>query len=187
MIDGFDSRVAFTLLVGLVAVQRLAELAVSRRHLTALLARGAREVGAAHYPWMVALHTAFLVACVAEVWFLDRPWRVPFGLAWLLVFVAALALRWWTLRTLGERWTTRVLVLPGEPLVKGGPYRLLRHPNYVAVVLELAALPMVHGAWMTAVVFGVANLLLLRVRISVEEAALECAGESGAIVTEGRW
>jgi methyltransferase len=181
-----DSRVAFTLLVGLVAVQRLGELAVSRRHLRALLARGAREVGASHYPWMVALHTAFLVACVAEVWLLDRPWRARAGLAWFLVFLAALALRWWTLRTLGERWTTRVLVLPGAPLVEGGPFRLLRHPNYTAVVLELAAIPMIHGAWMTAVVFGVANLVLLRVRIGVEEAALECASGPGAVATGSR-
>ena len=172
MIFGIDSRVVFTVLVGVIAAQRLWELAVSRRHLRELLARGGREVGAGHYPWMVALHTGFLVSCAAEVWLLHRPWRPLAGLAWLLVLAAALGLRWWTLRTLGGRWTTRVVVLPEEPLICSGPYRWLRHPNYLTVVLELLAIPMLHGAWLTATVFGVANLALLRVRIGVEEAAL---------------
>jgi methyltransferase len=175
VIAGLESRVAFSLLIAAVALQRLWELALSRRHLRALLARGAREVGASHYPWMVALHTAFLVACLAEVWLLGRPFRLPLALGALAVLAVAVALRLWTLASLGERWTTRVLVLPGEPLVTAGPYRWLRHPNYLVVVLELAAIPLVHGAWLTAVVFGLGNLALLRLRIGVEEAALAAA------------
>jgi methyltransferase len=122
---------------------------------------------------MVALHTAFLASCVAEVWLLDRPWRPVVGLVSMLVLVAAFGLRWWTLKTLGNRWTTRVVVVPGETLVSSGPYQWLRHPNYVAVVLEIAAIPMIHCAWITAVVFSVANLVLLTVRVRAEEGALK--------------
>lgn len=177
---GVDSRVAFTALIVAIAIQRAWELGVSARHLRALKARGAIEVGADHYPWMVALHSVFLVSCVAEVWLLDRPWRPVSAGSAVLVLGAALALRWWTLATLGERWTTRVLVVPGEELVTSGPYRLLRHPNYLAVVAEIAAIPMVHCAWLTAVVFTVANLLLLRERIRVEEGALRGLAAGGA-------
>lgn len=187
MILGIDSRIAYLVLIGLVAGQRLWELAVSRRHLRALLARGASEVGAGHYPWMVVLHTAFLASCVAEVWLLDRSFGPAQALIWLGVLAVALGLRWWSLRTLGERWTTRVVVLPGAPLIRTGPYRWFRHPNYLVVVLELAAIPMVHGAWLTAVLFGVANLVLLKVRIGAEEAALERAAfEAGPTAEGGR-
>ncbi len=169
---GVDSRVAFTALVGVVALQRLWELRVANRNLAALVRGGAYEVGAGHYPWMVALHASFLVGCVAEVWGLRRPFVEPIALASLAVLAAALALRWWTLRTLGDRWTTRIIVVPGEALVAGGPYRWLRHPNYLAVVLEIVAIPMLHCAWLTAAVFSLANLVVLRVRIGCEERAL---------------
>jgi len=169
---GVDSRVTFTILIVIIAIQRVWELGVSNRHLRALKARGAIEVGTGHYPWMVALHTAFFVSCVAEVWLLDRPWRpVVAGVA-VIILGAALTLRWWTLSTLGDRWTTRVLLVPGEELVSSGPYRWLRHPNYLAVVFEIAAIPMIHCAWLTALVFTIANLVLLRERIRVEEEAL---------------
>ncbi len=171
-----DSRFLYTLLVLLVAVQRLLELRVSRRHERSLRARGAVEVGAGHYPVMVALHTLFLVSCAAEVWWLGRPFVPWLGWTALAVLVAAQGLRYWTISTLGERWTTRVLVPPGEPLVAGGPFRYLRHPNYLAVALEIAALPLVHAAWLTAVVFSLANALLLRARIGVEERALAAGG-----------
>ena len=172
MIFGIDSRVAYTIFIAVVALQRLLELAVSRRNLKKLRDRGGHEVGREHYPWMVALHSAFLAACVAEVWLLERPWHLTAAIVWLLVLAAAEGLRWWTLRTLGDRWTTRVMAVPGEPLVTTGPYRWLRHPNYLVVVLELLVIPMIHGAWLTAVVFGFANLILLRQRIRVEEDAL---------------
>ncbi len=169
---GVDSRIAYMVLIALIAIQRVWELGVSTRHFRALKARGAVEVGGGHYPWMVTLHTAFLVSCVAEVWLLDRPWRPVMAVFAMLILGAALMLRWWTLATLGERWTTRVVVVPGEELVTSGPYRWLRHPNYLVVVLEIAAIPMVHCAWLTAAVFTIANLVLLRERIRVEEGAL---------------
>ncbi|MGD9253220.1 MAG: isoprenylcysteine carboxylmethyltransferase family protein [Holophagae bacterium] len=176
----FDPLVAFTAVVALIALLRLAEIRVARRNAERLVAAGAFEVGRSHYPWMVALHTLFLVSCVAEVWLFDRPWIPAVSAVAFVVLGLALALRWWTLETLGDRWTTRVFVLPGEELVSGGPYRLLRHPNYLAVVLEIAAIPMLHFAWVTAVVFSIANLALLRVRIGVEEDALASATSGGA-------
>jgi len=169
---GVDSRIAYTVLIALIAIQRVWELGVSTRHFRALKARGAVEVGDGHYPWMVTLHTAFLVSCVTEVWLLDRPWRPVLAVFAMLIIGLALMLRWWTLATLGDRWTTRVLVVPGEELVSSGPYQWLRHPNYLVVVMEIAAIPMIHCAWLTAAVFTIANLVLLRERIRVEEGAL---------------
>jgi methyltransferase len=177
---GVDSRIAYTLLVAVIAVLRVRELGVSKRHLRVLEGRGAIEVGAGHYPWMVSLHTTFLLSCVAEVWLLDRPWRPLVATAAMLVLVAATALRWWTLSTLGERWTTRVLVVPGEDLVRAGPYRWLRHPNYLVVVMEIAAIPLVHCAWLTAGVFSITNLVLLKERIRVEDEALSRLAAGGA-------
>jgi methyltransferase len=166
------SLAAFTVLVVLVGLERLAELVVSRRNAAWSLERGGRESGQGHYPVMVVLHTGFLVAMLVEAW-VRRP-DVPAALAWtmLLLVLAAQALRWWCIVTLGHRWNTRVIVVPGLPSVTGGPYRLLRHPNYVAVVVEGIALPLVHSAWITALVFTLANAVLLSVRIRVEDAAL---------------
>jgi methyltransferase len=160
-------------LVGAVVVARLVELRVARRHLSWARERGGVESGAGHYPVMVALHTALLLGCVVEVLLLDRPFLPWLGWQMLALLVAAHGLRWWCIRTLGPQWNTRVVVVPGLPLVTGGPYRWLRHPNYVAVVLEGIALPLVHGAWLTAAAVTVLNLvLLLGVRIPVEERAL---------------
>lgn len=178
-LDLFDTRLLYTALVALVAAQRLAELAVSRRNERRLRTRGAVEAGSGHYPWMVALHTAFLVSCLAEVWLLGRPFVPWLAGPALAVLALASALRYWTLRTLGERWSTRVLVLPDAPPVVGGPYRFLRHPNYLAVVLEIAALPLVHTAWATALLFSAANGFLLRLRIRTEEQAL-AGGDPGS-------
>jgi len=166
------SLAAFTVVVALVAVERLVELVVSKRNAAWSLQRGGVESGRGHYPAMVVLHTGFLVAMLVEAW-VRRP-DVAAGLAWsmLALVVAAQGLRWWCIATLGPRWNTRVIIVPGLPPVTGGPYRLLRHPNYVAVVVEGVALPMVHGAWITAVVFTVANAALLRVRIRAEDEAL---------------
>ena len=166
------SLTAFVVVVGLVALERLAELVVSKRNAAWSLARGGRETGRGHYPVMVVLHTGFLAAMLLEA-VLRRP-EVPGALAWsmLALVVAAQALRWWCIVTLGRRWNTRVIVVPGLPPVRTGPYRLLTHPNYVAVVVEGAALPLVHGGWITAASFTVLNAALLRVRIGVENAAL---------------
>jgi methyltransferase len=110
------------------------------------------------------------------VWLLGRPWITAVATAACVTLAAALALRWWTLRTLGDRWTTRIMVVPREALVTSGPYRFLRHPNYLVVVLEIAAIPMLHCAWLTAAVFSLANLALLRLRIATEERALREGG-----------
>ena len=170
-----SSETWFVVLVALVALERLAELVVSQRNTAWSLARGGREHGAGHYPFMVVLHTGLLAGALVEVLLANRPY-VPV-LAWtmLTLVVLAQALRWWCITTLGKRWSTRVVVVPGLPLVTGGPYRWLRHPNYVAVVVEGFALPLVHSAWLTAVVFTLANAALLRVRIGVEDAALTTA------------
>ncbi|HUO87104.1 MAG TPA: isoprenylcysteine carboxylmethyltransferase family protein [Thermoanaerobaculia bacterium] len=167
-----SSQVAYLALILAVAAIRLVELAISRRHQRRLEARGAFEVGAGHYPVMVALHTGLLLAAPAEVLLLDRPFIPGLGWPMLALLAATMALRWWVIATLGERWTTRVIVLPGAPLVTAGPYHRLRHPNYLAVAFEIVALPLVHTAWWTATAFGLANLWLLAHRIGVEESAL---------------
>jgi methyltransferase len=163
----------YSVLIALVVLERLAELVVSRRHAGWALSRGGVEHGRGHYPWMVLLHTGLLVACLGEAWILDRPFNPAVGWTMLAVVVAAQALRWWCILTLGRRWNTRVIVVPGMPLVARGPYRRLRHPNYVAVVAEGIALPLVHGSWVTALVFTLLNAWLLTVRIRTEDRALE--------------
>ena len=162
----------YVLLIAVVACERLAELVIARRNLAWSLERGGVEVGAGHYPVMVVLHTAFLVGCLAEVFLLDRPFLPALGWSMLAIVVAAQVLRWWCITTLGPRWNTRVVVIPGAPRVNGGPYRLFSHPNYVAVVAEGIALPLVHTAWITALVFTVLNAALLTRRITTENAAL---------------
>ena len=163
---------AFTILVALVGVERVAELVVSTRNAAWSKERGGVETGLGHYPFMVVLHTGFLVAMLVEA-VVRRP-DVPAALAWsmLLAVVAAQALRWWCIATLGRRWNTRVIVVPGLSPVRSGPYRWLSHPNYVAVVVEGVALPLVHASWVTALVFTVANAALLTVRLRAENAAL---------------
>ena len=177
-----DTRLLYLVLVAAVAAGRLIELRIAERHRRSLLARGGFEAGAGHYPWMVALHTAFLFSCPLEVWLLGRPFLPFLAASMLVLLLGAVALRWWVIATLGERWTTRILILPGAPPVAGGPYRVLRHPNYLAVVTEIAALPLVHTAWITALAFSVLNIWLLRVRIRAEEAALAGASDYEAVL-----
>lgn len=153
------------------AAQRSAELVHSARNERRLAARGAREHAAGHFPLLVLVHLLLPVLLVAEVLVLGaRPG--PLGPLWLVAWLAAQALRYAAVRALGERWTVRIWVLPGEPLVRRGPYRFLRHPNYLAVVLELAAAPLMFGAWRTALVVGVLNAVGLALRIRAEERAL---------------
>ena len=159
-------------LVGLVALERLAELVVARRNAAWSFRNGGVEHGASHFPVMVVLHTGFLVAMVAEVWLLQRPFLPWLGWPCLAVALGCQALRWWVIRTLGPRWNTRVIVIPGLAPVTTGPFRWLRHPNYLAVVTEGIALPLVHTAWITALGFTVANAMLLAVRIRIEDRAL---------------
>ncbi|MFD8530355.1 isoprenylcysteine carboxyl methyltransferase family protein [Streptosporangium canum] len=164
----------YLLLVLLVGAERLAELVVARRNARWSTARGGVVSGQGHYPWMVALHTGLLAGCLLEAGLTGRPFAPALGWPMLVLVVAAQGLRWWCIAALGHRWNTQVIVVPGLPPVTRGPYRLhrLRHPNYVAVAVEGAALPLVHGAWITAVTFTVLNAALMVVRIRCEETAL---------------
>jgi len=162
----------YVLLIVAIALERLVELVVSQRNLSWSRARGGAEFGARHYPVMVALHTGLLAGCLVEVFALHRPFIPALGWPMLAIVLAAQGLRWWCIATLGPQWNTRVIVVPGAERVADGPYRFLPHPNYVAVVAEGVALPLVHTAWITALVFTVLNAALLRTRVKVENAAL---------------
>jgi methyltransferase len=162
----------YVLLIGAVAVERLAELVVTKRNRAWSQAHGGVEFGAGHYPVMVALHTALLVGCLAEPIVLHRPFIAALGWPMLAIVIAAQTLRWWCISTLKHQWNARVIVIPGAARITGGPYRLLPHPNYLAVIAEGFALPLVHTAWITALVFSVLNAVLLRTRIHIENTAL---------------
>lgn len=153
-------------------VERLIELVVSARHLAWARARGGQEFGAGHFPFMAAVHTLLLASCIVEVLVAHRPFVPWLGWPMLVVVLGTQALRWWCVHTLGPQWNTRIVVVPGLPLVHRGPYRYLRHPNYVAVVVEIAALPLVHTAWLTAIVFSALNVVVLGIRIPAEQRAL---------------
>jgi methyltransferase len=155
------------IIIGLVVLQRLAELVYAERNTAALKARGAVEVGRAHYPLIVLLHAAWLVAIVV---LLPRDVRIDWIL--LAVFVVLQGMRVWVLATLGPYWTTRIITLQGAPLVRRGPYRLVRHPNYLVVAAEILVLPLVFREWIVAAVFTVLNALVLALRISQENRAL---------------
>ncbi|NIX77753.1 isoprenylcysteine carboxyl methyltransferase family protein [Microvirga terricola] len=149
-----------------VTAERLGELWLARRNTERLIAQGGLEVAPEHYPLIVALHAAWL----GGLWWLG--WDRPVNLGWLAVFVCFLALRVWVLMTLGRRWTTRIIVMPGETLVRGGPYRFLSHPNYAVVIGEIAVLPLALGLPWFALVFSILNALVLSIRIRAENAAL---------------
>ena len=160
---------AHGLLVGYVILARLAELLVARRNTRRLLARGGHEVGRRHYPLIVATHTAWIIALAFLV-----PTETPPAPHFLVPFVLVQVFRYWVIGSLGARWTTRIIVVPGAPLVKHGPYRWLRHPNYLVVAAEIALLPLVFGAWEIALGFSAVNagILLHRVRIEEKELGL---------------
>jgi methyltransferase len=169
----------YTVLVAAVALERIAELVVSRRNAAWSRQRGGVEFGAGHYPAMVALHTGLLAGCLVEVLVAGRPFVPVLGWPMLVVVAGSQALRWWCITILGHQWNTRVIVVPGLRLVSRGPYSWVRHPNYVAVVAEGLALPLVHSAWVTATCFTALNAVLLRIRISTENAALDSLGTAG--------
>jgi methyltransferase len=154
-------------IVGLVALQRLAELILAQRNQRRLMARGGVEVGRGHYPLLVALHAAWLAALALAV----AP-GAPVSMAWLAIFLLLQAARVWVIASLGGYWTTRIVSIPGEPLVRRGPYRFLRHPNYAVVALEVPVLPLVFGQVALALGFGLANLAVVAWRIRVEERSL---------------
>jgi len=153
-------------ILALVTAQRLGELVLARRNTRRLLARGGVETGAGHYPLIVTQHAAWL----GGLWLLA--WDAPIHVGWLAAYLALQVLRAWTLLTLGARWTTRIITVPGETLVRRGPYRFLSHPNYLVVVGEIAVLPLVFGLWAYAILFSALNALVLAVRLRAETDAL---------------
>ncbi|MGI9462956.1 MAG: isoprenylcysteine carboxyl methyltransferase family protein [Aestuariivirgaceae bacterium] len=153
------------IILAIVVAQRLSELVIARRNTAALLANGGYEVGAGHYPAIVALHASWLLSL-----FWLAPSRPVIGV-FLVIYCVLQGLRVWVLTTMGKRWTTRIIIVPGEEPVTGGPFRFLRHPNYAVVSAEIACLPLVFGLWQHAVLFSVLNAIMLRVRISAESEA----------------
>ncbi|WP_166390174.1 isoprenylcysteine carboxyl methyltransferase family protein [Nocardioides ochotonae] len=173
-----SSELLYTAIILAVALERGAEVVVSQRNAAWALGQGGVESGRGHYPVMVVLHAGLLVGCLVEVHAADRSFYPVLGWSMLALVVVCQAVRWWCITVLGRQWNTRVIVVPHLPLVQAGPYRFLPHPNYLVVVLEGLALPLIHGAWVTAVVFTVANAALLSVRIRVEDRALRMATAS---------
>ena len=164
---------AYALLWIVIGAERAFELWLSARNARWVRARGGVEAGAEHFPFMVTLHLLLPVVSFAEVLILARPANPFVASLSLGVIGLSMGLRYWAIRALGPYWNTRVIVVPRATPIEDGPYRWVRHPNYVAVMLETLALPLAHGAWLTAVLFGTLQLLMLRVRIRTEEGALE--------------
>lgn len=166
--------IAFTLLILATGVERLYEVRLSNRNAALAFARGGREFGQRHYPFMVVLHTGLLLACIAEVFFAGRPFIPWLGWPMLVIALGCQGLRYWCIFTLKTQWNARVIVVPGLGRVVSGPYRFFTHPNYIVVITEGIALPLVHTAWVTALVFTVVNgVLLFGFRIPTEERALK--------------
>jgi methyltransferase len=166
------TRIAFLALVVLVALLRLVELRVSRRNQRRLLARGATHAPDPSFRWMVLLHAGVLAGAAAEVWFLRRPFLPALAVSMGVLFLAANALRWWVIRTLGGRWSVEVINAGTMAPVTAGPYRYVRHPNYLAVFIEMLSLPLIHTAWLTAGIGTAAHVLVLRARVRAEDAVL---------------
>jgi methyltransferase len=163
---------AYLAILAALGAERMFHLALASRNARRAFAMGAVERGQGHYPAMAAFHALFLLAAAAEAIMLRRPF--PGALGWMALggALGAQALRYWSIATLGSRWNTRIIVFPGMAPVVRGPYRFMRHPNYLAVIVEVACVPLIHGCWLTAVVFSIGNAALLRVRIRAEEAAM---------------
>ena len=165
--------IAYAVLIIATGLERVVELVLSARHARVAFASGGVEFGRGHFPWLVALHSGLLLACLAEVFLGDRPFLPALGWPMFCLVLASQALRYWCVATLGQQWNTRVIVVPGAGVVRSGPYRWLRHPNYLAVVVEGIALPLVYTAWITAIAFTLLNAILLLVfRIPTEDRAL---------------
>jgi methyltransferase len=164
--------VPYLVFLALVALERTFELALSRRNAAWAFERGGIESGREHFLAMKLLHTGFFAACALEVLLLDRPFLPALGIPMLVLAIGAQALRYWAIFSLGRRWNVRVITIPGMPLSSAGPYRFLRHPNYLAVVVEGFAIPLVHTAFLTAIGFSLLNAWMLLTRIRCEERAL---------------
>ncbi len=162
----------FTILIALVAVERLVELIVSNRNLKWSFAQGGIEYGRSHYKYMVAIHAFLLVGSIVEVWVTKPTLNLTLTAVMFVLAIASQVLRWWCIGSLGKRWNTLVVIVPGLPAITKGPYKWFKHPNYVVVVIEGFALPMVGFSWRTALVFSFLNLFVLRTRLKCENAAL---------------
>jgi methyltransferase len=166
------SLTAYLAILAALGAERILELIISARNARWAFARGASESGAGHYPAMAAFHTLFILSCAGEAIILKRTFPGVVGWIALCGALCAQGLRYWAVATLGRRWNTRIIVLPGIAPVTSGPYRFMRHPNYLAIVIEMVCVPMIYNCRLTAIVFSAGNLLLLRVRIKAEECAL---------------
>ena len=161
----------FYFILVFVIIQRLVELLIAKRNEKSMLAKGAYEVGASHYPLMIMLHVSFFISFLVEVMYFKSIFTPHYGL--LLVFLLLQLLRVWCLVSLGTFWNTKIIILPGANVVVKGPYSYIRHPNYLVVCLEILVLPLMFQAYMTAISFTILNLIMLSVRIPIEEKALK--------------
>ncbi len=166
------SVISFLVLLAVVALLRLYELRVSRRHQREMVAQGASKVEEPRFRWMVVLHTGVLIGAACEVVFLHRPFIPILATVCFVIFLAANAVRWWVIRTLGEHWNVQVMNSTGLGVVTRGPFRYVRHPNYAAVFTEMLVLPLIHTAWITSIVGSAAHVLVLSQRLATEEKVL---------------
>ena len=164
--------IAFLALLLAVAALRVVELQISRRHQASMIEHGASKVAEPRFGWMVALHTTVLVGAAMEVIFLHRPFIPLLSAAMFTIFLAANAVRWWVIRTLGEHWNVQVMDSTRLGVIVSGPFRFVRHPNYAAVFAEMLALPLIHTAWITALAGSIAHVVVLAQRLSTEERVL---------------
>lgn len=166
------SVIAYLVLLLAVALLRIYELRISRRHQREMVRRGASKVADPRFRWMVLLHTCILLGAAAEVIFLHRPFYPVFAAVCFTIFLAANGVRWWVIRTLGEHWNVQVMNSTAMGVITTGPFRYVRHPNYAAVFVEMLVLPLIHCAWITAVAGSIAHVLVLSQRLSTEERVL---------------
>jgi len=164
--------IAYLALLAAVALLRIVELRISKRHQAQMVARGASRVEEPRFRWMVALHTAVLLGAAVEVVFLRRPFFPVLAACMFLIFLAANVVRWWVIRTLGEHWNVQVMDSTRLGVITSGPFRFVRHPNYAAVFAEMLALPLIHTAWITAIAGTLAHMVVLAQRLSTEERVL---------------
>lgn len=169
------TKIAFLVFLACVGFERLVELQVSRRHQRDLARFGARKHPDPNYRWMIALHAGVLIGAALEVTLLHRPFIAPLAAAALLFFALATLLRWWVIRTLGIHWNTEVMDSASLGVISTGPFRWIRHPNYLGVFIELIALPLIHTAWITTALAAAGNVVVLRNRLRVEERLLQAA------------
>lgn len=177
------SVIAFLGLLAAVALLRIVELQISKRHQRDMVARGAAKVDEPRFRWMVALHTAVLVGAALEVLLLKRPFIPVLAAIMLVVFLAANAVRWWVIRTMGQHWNVQVMNSTSLGVVSSGPFRYVRHPNYAAVFSEMVALPLIHTAWITASIGALAHAVVLSQRLSTEERVLLANAEYRAAMS----